>query len=211
MIEETKDITEKKGEFRELLKYTVSGYACGLLVGALLDFFGFQRSPVGQWIVRTLSGEGESIFEGIYAIRLRLSQASSSMAEAYGWGKLIGMTAPWIIDWVSRFFGVDVYGVEGFYIPYFYALSDQIGANISGLVFLHREEGIWRKTIIHYIHNPVMVASLSIILIVPIGLLSARLLGFSPTTQIYTALETIAANLCWIPPLVGWLKERSQR
>lgn len=78
MIEETKDITEKKGEFRELLKYTVSGYACGLFVGALLDFLGFQRSPVGQWIVRTLSGEGESIFEGIYAIRQRLSQASSS-------------------------------------------------------------------------------------------------------------------------------------
>jgi hypothetical protein len=34
-------------------------------------------------------------------------------------------------------------------------------------------------------------------------------LGFSPTTQVYTALETMAANLCWIPPLVGWLREKS--
>gem|GEM_PF-6368599 len=37
-------------------------------------------------------------------------------------GKLIGMTVPWIIDWGSRLFSVDVCGVEGFYIPYFYAL-----------------------------------------------------------------------------------------
>jgi len=44
--------------------------------------------------------------------------------------------------------------------------------------------------------------------IVPAGLLAARLLGFSPTTQTYTALETIAANLCWLPPLVGWLGKR---
>lgn len=55
-----------------------------------------------------------------------------------------------------------------------------------------------------------MLASLLIILIVPVGLLSARILGFSPTTQVYTALETIAANLCWVPPLVGWLKERKK-
>lgn len=56
------------------------------------------------------------------------------MAEAYSWGKLFGMAIPWIIDCGSRFLGVDVYGIEGFYIPYFYALSDQIGANISGLI-----------------------------------------------------------------------------
>ena len=106
------------------------------------------------------------------------------------------MIVPWVIDWSSRFFGVNVYGVEGFHIPYFYALSDHIGANISGLVFLHRKEGTWQKTIIQYIRNPVMLTSLAIILIVPIGLLLARLSGFSPTTQIYTALETIVANLC---------------
>ncbi|AKB75263.1 hypothetical protein MSLAZ_2002 [Methanosarcina lacustris Z-7289] len=30
----------------------------------------------------------------------------------------------------------------------------------------------------------------------------------SPTTQTFTALETITANLCWILPLVGWLNEK---
>jgi len=200
---------EEKSEFGELLKYTVSGYVGGLLLGVLLDNLGFEYSPIGQWIVRTIAGEGESIFEGVYAIRQRLYQASSSMAEAYSWGKFLGMTAPWIIDWSSRLLGVDVYGVGGFYIPYFYALSDQIGANISGLIFLRRKEGTWRAAITQYVENPVMVTSLAIILIVPICLFLARLSGFSPTTQVYTAIETIVANLCWVPPLVGWLKEKS--
>lgn len=104
---------------------------------------------------------------------------------------------------------MNMYGVETFYIPYFYALSDQIGANISGLVFLRKKEESWLKAIKHYICHPVMLASLLVILIAPIGLLAARLLGFSPTTQIYTALETIAVNLCWVPPLVGWWRERN--
>ncbi len=52
------------------------------------------------------------------------------------------------------------------------------------------------------IRHPVMIASLSVIFIVPIGLLVGRLMGFSPTTQIHTALETIVANVFWIPPLV---------
>lgn len=211
MTEETKDTLEEKGEFGELLKYTIPGYAGGLFLGVLLDHLGFQRSPVGQWIVRTLSGEGESIFEGIYALRQRLRRASQSMAEAYGWGKLLGMFVPWVIDWGSRFLGVNVYGVEGFYIPYFYALSDQIGANVSGLIFLRKKGPSWAEAIAQYIRHPVMLASLLIIFIVPAGLLVARMLGFSPTTQTLTALETIAANLCWVPPLVGWLKERSQR
>lgn len=204
-------LMEEKGKFGELLKYTLTGYVGGVLLGALLDHFGFQRSPVGQWGVRTLSGEGESIFEGIYAFRQRLRREIGSMAEAYGWGKLAGMVVPWIIDWGSRFFGVNVYGVEGFYIPYFYALSDQIGANVSGLVFLRKKRGTWLKTLGRYVHHPVMMTSLAIILIVPMGLFLARLTGFSPTTQVYTALETIVANLCWLPPLVGYLREKSQR
>jgi hypothetical protein len=130
------------------------------------------------------------------------------MAEAYGWGKLFGMAVPWIIDWGSRLLGVDVYGVEGFYIPYFYALSDQIGANVSGFIFLKGKEGSCLRSISKYFHHPVMLTSFIIILTVPVGLLIARIAGFSPTTQTYTALETIAANLCWVPPLVGWLKER---
>lgn len=195
-------------EFGELLKFTVAGFAGGLLVGALLDHLGFQRNPIGQWIVRTLSGEGESIFEGIYVFLRRLRRSTGSMAEAYGWGKVLGMTIPWLIDWGSRLLRVDVYGVEGFYIPYLYAMSDQIGANLSGLLYLHRQEGAWLKVINRYVRHPVMLASLAIVLIVPVGLFTARLLGFSPTTQTFTALETIAANLCWVPPLVGWLRER---
>ena len=53
-----------------------------------------------------------------------------------------------------------------------------------------------------------MLAGLTVVLAVPLGLLAARLLGFSPGTQVLTALETIAANLCWLPPTVGWLRER---
>jgi len=195
-------------EFGELFTYTAAGFAGGITIGALLDFLGFQRSPIGQWLVRTLSGEGESIFEGVFALRHRISGSMTSMAEAYGWGKFLGMVVPWIIDGVSRMAGIDVYGVEGFYIPYFYALSDQIGANISGLLFLRRREGGWLKAFRHYIHHPVMLTSLAIIFTVPMCLLIARLMGFSPTTQIYTALETTVANLCWAPPLVGWLREK---
>ena len=198
----------KKGEFGELLKFTLSGFAGGILLGAVLDGFGFQRSAVGQWLVRTIAGEGESILEGIYALRQRLSGAAGSLAEAYGWGKLLGMAFPWIVDWGSRLAGVDVYGIEGFYIPYFYALSDQMGANVSGFIFLHRKEGALTGTLKRYFTDPVMVASLAVILIVPLGLFLARVSGFSPTTQTFTALETIAANLCWVPPLIGWMGER---
>lgn len=159
-------------------------------------------------MVRTLSGEGESIFEGLYALRQRVRRAAGSMAEAYGWGKLLGMIAPWVIDWGSRAVGVDAYGVQGFYIPYFYSMSDQIGGNLSGLFFLRRERGSWMKAVSNYLRHPVMLASLAVILIVPVGLVVARLLGFSPRTQTYTALEAVAANLCWVPPFVGWLGGR---
>jgi hypothetical protein len=54
-----------------------------------------------------------------------------------------------------------------------------------------------------------MLASLGVIFLVPVGLFLARIVGFRPTTQLLTALETIAANLCWVPPLIGWLRERS--
>ena len=169
MVRQTENSIEEN-KFGSLLKYTILGYVAGILLAALLDYLGFQRSSIGQWIVRTLSGEGESVFEGVYAIRQRLSRSAGSLAEAYGWGKLLGMAVPWAIDWGSRIFGVDIYAVEGFYIPYFYALSDQIGANFSGLVFIYRKERRWGKTIIQYLHNPVMLTSLIIILIVPVGL-----------------------------------------
>jgi len=205
MAESNENKGSEQKEFGELLQYTGAGFVGGLAAGAVLDHLGLQESPVGQWIVRTLSGEGESLFEGIYAFRQRLSGLPGSMAEAYGWGKFSGMLLPWIIDWGSRMAGVDVYGVEGFYIPFFYALSDQLGASIAGFVFLRRSSETWGESVREYVRHPVMLTSLIILLVVPAGLLAARLLGFSPTTQISTAIETIVANLCWVPPLIGWL------
>lgn len=202
------ETTQEEEGFGELIRYTLPGFAVSVLFGVVLDFFGFQTSVVGQWLVRTIAGEGESVLEGIFALRRRLSQTRMGLAEAYGWGKLIGMAFPWIVDWGSRAMGVDVYGVSSFYIPYFYGLSDQIGANLSGMLYLRRREGSWRSGMLAYRRHPVMVAGLLIILIVPVGLLMARVFGFSPTTQTLTAFETIAANLCWIPPLVGWAYER---
>ncbi len=195
-------------EFGQLLRYTVTGFVGGIAAGTVLDAFGLQRSGLGQWLVRTLSGEGESLLEGLYAARQRLLRRAGSMAEAYGWGKLLGMVVPWVIDWGSRMLGVDVYGVEGFYVPFFYAMSDQVGGNISGLVFLRRRAGSWPQALRGYIRHPVMLAGLVIVLVVPVGLLAARLAGFSPTTQTLTAFETIVANLCWLPPAVGWWRER---
>ncbi|MGH7966828.1 MAG: hypothetical protein ACRERD_34205 [Candidatus Binatia bacterium] len=202
---------EQTEEFGELIRFTVAGYLGGLAVAAALDYFGQARSAVGQWLVRTLSGEGESILEGLYAFRKRLRGSAGSMAEAYGWGKFIGMIVPWVIDAGSRFAGVDVYAVAGFYIPYFYALSDQIGANVSGFVFLRRRAASTSQAVAWYLRHPVMVVGLSVILVVPVGLLLARVAGFSPSTQILTALETMIANLCWLPPLAGWISERRQR
>ena len=200
----------ESGEFGELIKYTITGWGGGLALGVVLDALGLQRSPWGQWLVRTLSGEGESLLEGLYSLRQRLARATESVAEAYGWGKLLGMGVPWVVDLASRLAGVDVYGVSGFYIPFFYAMSDQIGGNVSGLLFFRRHSPGWRTALARYFTHPVMVAGLILIFLVPLGLLAVRLLGWSPTTQTKTALETIAANLCWVPPLMGWLGERRQ-
>lgn len=202
---------ESTEEFGELLRFTIAGYVGGLAAAALLDRYGLQRSGLGQSIVRTLSGEGESLLEGFYALRQRLSRARGSMAEAYAWGKLLGTAAPWVIDGASRFAGVDVYGVEGFYIPFFYAMSDQIGASLSGFTFLRRRTPTASAAFGAYFRHPVMLAGLAVILAVPFGLAAARLVGFTPSTQLLTAAESIAANLCWVPPLVGWIVERHLR
>lgn len=199
---------ESTEEFGELIKFTISGFIGGILVGILLDRLGFSRSGLGQWIVRTISGEGESILEGLFALRKRVLGAVTSMAEAYGWGKLFGMFFPWLVDGISRKLGIDVYGLQGFYIPFFYAMSDQIGGNISGFLFLRRNSQSWKDAIRSYFSHPVMLSGLVIIFVVPIGLAIARILGFSPSTQILTAVETIIANLCWIPPLIGWISEK---
>ncbi|MEM4730085.1 MAG: hypothetical protein QXH42_10065 [Thermoplasmata archaeon] len=209
----TEDTEEDKFErknFSELIKFTFAGYFIGLGLGALLDYLGFQLSALGGWLVRTFAGEGESIFEGFYAIRQRLRRTSSSMAEAYAWGKLIGLFVPGLIDLTSRISGVDILAIEGFYIPFFYSNSDQIGANISSLIYFYRREKRWSTTLGKYVSHPVMLTSLLIVVLVPFGLLTARLLGFSPVTQVYAAIETIAANICWLPPLVGWLARQKR-
>ncbi len=195
-------------EFGELLRFTLAGFAGGLIAGIALDRAGLSRSGLGQWLVRTLSGEGESLLEGVYALRRRLAGRAESLAEAYGWGKLFGMVLPGIVDGAPRLAGVDGYGVESFYVPFFYSMSDQVGAGVSGFAYFKRRERSWGGALRAYLKNPVMVTGLVVVLAVPVGLLGARLLGFSPTTQVRTALETIAANLCWLPPLVGWLVER---
>lgn len=60
------DFPEIGEEFSELIRYTLPGYLSGLLAGIFLDSQGLQQNPLGQWFVRTLAGEGESIFEGIF-------------------------------------------------------------------------------------------------------------------------------------------------
>jgi hypothetical protein len=213
--ERTKEPEDESGEsgeeFGELLKYTLAGFGGGFLLGAALDKLGYKLSAIGQWLVRTLSGEGETLLEGLFAARRKLAGGPKSLAQAYGWGKLAGLTVPWLVDWGSRLAGVDVYGVESFYIPFLYAMSDQMGASVSGLLYMRRREPTWRAAWGRYARNPVMIASLAVILTAPAGLLAARLLGFAPTSQVRTAVETIAANLCWVPPLVGWLGERRER
>ena len=181
---------DEQDEFGELLKYTGAGFAGGLITGAVLDHFGFHQSALGQWFVRTLSGEGESLFEGLYALRQRVRGSSSSMAEAHGWGKFSGMllreSSIGAAEWSELMFAA-----WKDFISRFFALSDQRGANIAGVIFLRKNTGAWGRALSEYVRHPVMLSSAAIILVVPMGLLTARLLGFSPTTQISTAVETI--------------------
>lgn len=183
----------------------------GLLLGGLLDWAGLETSPLGNWPVRTLSGEGESLFEGIYALRRRLQRQSAGIVEAYGWGKLLGMTVPPRVDWGSRLAGVETIAVGGLYIRCSYGMSDQILGNSSGLEFLRRQHASWRGAAMACWRHPVIVAGLVLIVAVPPGLLALRSLGFEPRTQVLAALETIAANLCWLPPLVGSIAENRAR
>ena len=133
-------MSKEREEFGELIKFTFAGFLGSLFLGWILDSAGVRKNPIGEWAVRTLAGEGESIMEGIFALKKRISGSAGSLAQAYGLGKLLGMVFPWIVDFGSRLVGIDVYGWEGFYIPYLYAMSDQIGANVAGLVYMVRKE-----------------------------------------------------------------------
>jgi hypothetical protein len=197
--------------FTGLIRYTLTGWIGALLLGLWLDHLGLQGNPWGQWAVRALSGQGEDLFEGAFALRQRLSGAAPSLAQSYGWGKLIGMVVPWIVDAGTRLAGVDTSGVAGFYIPWLYAMSDQAGASVSGFLLIRRQTPGLGATVRRYLSDPVMLASL---IVIPIGgavPLLARAAGFVPDTLVRTALETASANLCWIPPGIGWLTERRAR
>jgi hypothetical protein len=160
------EVPEEGEEFSELIKYTIPGYILGLLAGIFLDFQGYQRSRWDSGLSGLLQEKGRAFLKGFFPYASAFERLRGSMAEAYGWGKFFGLAFPWAIDLGSRLAGVDVYGVEGFYIPYFYALSDQIGANISGMLFLKRAEGSWKAGFFRYVHHPVMLASLFVIILV---------------------------------------------
>ncbi len=198
----------EESNFKELLGFTLCGYGFGIFFGVFFDWLKYPRYWFTEWLVRVFSGEGESIFEGVFSIRQRFLKKKSSFAEAYGWGKFLGIFFPWFVDWLSRFAGVDMYASESFYVPYFYAMSDQIGANIAGFIFFYKQEKSIPKALLSYRKNPVMLASLLVILVVPVGLFLVRSAGFHPTRQVFVACETIAANLCWVPALIGFFQEK---
>jgi hypothetical protein len=58
MSEENEEEVLETENFSELIKYTIPGYIIGLVLGISLDNLGYQRSPIGQWLVRTFAGEG---------------------------------------------------------------------------------------------------------------------------------------------------------
>jgi uncharacterized membrane protein len=62
-LPEVQPTEESESGFAELLRYTLLGYLGGLAVGVLLDTLGFHKAALGQWLVRTLGGEAESLFE----------------------------------------------------------------------------------------------------------------------------------------------------
>lgn len=207
--------------YKELSLFTFVGFLGGLGLGAVLDALGFSTSALGEWAVRTLSGEGEDLAEGVWVVRSRLQRdraaeekegeeetSRSEAAEAYGTGKVLGMAFPWAVDAFSRFAGVDVRAPEGSYVAYFYSLADQIGANLSGLRHHLRQVGGLRAGLVSYCHDPVMVASLTVITLPLAILYLVRSAGWRPDLLVLAALEGMLLNLCWVPPLVAWVWDR---
>ena len=72
---------EEGEDFSELISIQFPGTSLGLLAGFFLDFQGYQWGPVGQWFVRTLAGEGESILKE-FSIRQRLLKAEGNMVKS---------------------------------------------------------------------------------------------------------------------------------
>ncbi len=213
--------------YKELSLFTFVGFAGGLALGALLDALGYSASAIGEWAVRTLSGEGEDLAEGLWVVRSRLRRRDRAesdedetedeleeeglvwfeeeAAEAYGIGKAAGMVFPWAVDGISRLAGVDVRAPEGSYVAYFYSLADQLFANLNGLRYHIRRAGSVRSGVKNYFRDPVMMASLTVITLPFAALFFIRSAGWRPDLLVLAAMEAILLNLCWVPPLTAWL------
>ena len=59
-----------------------------------------------------------------------------------------------------------------------------------------------------YFHDPVMVASLTVITLPLAILYLVRSAGWRPDLLVLAAVEGILLNLCWVPPLVAWFWDR---
>lgn len=216
--------------YKELSLFTFVGFAGGLGLGALLDSLGFSASAVGEWAVRTLSGEGEDLAEGTWVLRSRLRRRERAeseegereeeleeeglvwfeeeAAEAYGAGKVVGMAFPWAVDAASRLAGVDVRAPEGSYVAYFYSLADQLFATLNGFRYhLRRAGGFWGG-VKGYFHDPVMVTSFAVVTLPFLALYLVRSAGWRPDLLVLAAIEAILLNLCWLPPLAAWFWDR---
>ncbi len=224
--------------YKELSLFTFVGFAGGLGLGAVLDALGFSGSAIGEWAVRTLSGEGEDLSEGAWVLRKRLRRKNArarvepheyerekedqdeglheegltwfeeeegeGAAEAYGTGKVVGMAFPWAVDAISRLAGVDVRAPEGSYVAYLYSLADQLFATINGLRYHVRRAGSFRAGLQGYLHDPVMVTSLTVVTVPFLLLYLVRSAGWRPDTLLLAAVEAVLLNLCWVPPLAAW-------
>lgn len=217
--------------YKELSLFTFVGFVGGLGLGAVLDALGFSASAIGEWAVRTLSGEGEDLAEGAWVLRSRLRRRQSKeqeepgaegeeseaeglvwfeeeAAQAYGTGKVVGMAFPWVVDAASRLAGVDVRAPEGSYVAYFYSLADQLFATLNGFRYHVRRAGSWWGGVKGYFHDPVMVMSFAVVTLPFLALYRVRLAGWRPDSLVLAAVEAILLNLCWLPPLAAWFWDR---
>ena len=220
--------------YKEISLFTFVGFAGGLGLGALLDALGFSASAIGEWAVRTISGEGEDLSEGAWVLRSRLRRKNGKAQEeaheepdeegleeegfvwfeeedergaavAYGSGKVVGMAAPWAIDAVSRLAGVDVRAPEGSYVAYFYYLADQLFATINGLRYHVGRAGSFWGGVKRYFGDPVMATSFTIVTVPFLGLYLVRSSGWRPDSLLLAAIEGVLLNLCWAPPMMAWI------
>jgi hypothetical protein len=217
--------------YKELSLFTFVGFFGGLVLGAVLDALGLSTSAIGEWAVRTLSGEGEDLAEGAWVLRSKLRRRERTQAEAgeaedeleeegfvwfeeeeaaeaYGTGKVVGMAFPWAVDAVSRLAGIDVRAPEGSYVAYFYSLADQLFATLNGLRYHVRRAGSFGGGVRGYFHDPVMVASFTVTTLPLVILFLVRSAGWRPDLLVLAAIEAILLNLCWVPPLTAWFWDR---